>query len=239
MTFVAGLLPVVGNLISNTVIVIVGLSIRSASPLASLAFLIVIHKLEYFLNARIVGTQIGSHTWELLLAMLVMEAAFGVGRRRRRADLLRVPQGRAQEPRSRVSHVAALRTATRHASVRTLGSRSKKRLPAALDELVVEPGHALDSGGRPPSAAAARRRRVHPIAFRWPNASRTKSTAAPSSASLEAASRVRIERDRIEQDGWRSGELAVGLQRAAFHLDPADLGRDQHRRPPGRFHSRP
>jgi predicted PurR-regulated permease PerM len=46
--------------------------------IGSLAFLIVIHKLEYFLNARIVGGQIRAHAWELLLAMLVMEAAFGI-----------------------------------------------------------------------------------------------------------------------------------------------------------------
>jgi predicted PurR-regulated permease PerM len=38
----------------------------------------VIHKLEYFLNARIVGSQIAARAWELLLAMLVMEAAFGI-----------------------------------------------------------------------------------------------------------------------------------------------------------------
>ena len=38
----------------------------------------VIHKLEYFVNARIVGTQIRARAWELLLAMLVMEAAFGI-----------------------------------------------------------------------------------------------------------------------------------------------------------------
>jgi len=78
VTFVAGLLPVVGNLISNTVVVIVSLSSSVGVALASLAFLIVVHKLEYFLNARIVGTRIGAHTWELLLAMLVMEAAFGL-----------------------------------------------------------------------------------------------------------------------------------------------------------------
>jgi predicted PurR-regulated permease PerM len=78
LTFVAGLLPVVGNLISNTVIVIVSLSSSAGVALASLAFLVVVHKLEYFLNARIVGTRIGAHTWELLLAMLVMEAAFGI-----------------------------------------------------------------------------------------------------------------------------------------------------------------
>ena len=78
VTFFAGLLPIVGNLISNTVIVIVGLSYSFGVALASLAFLVVIHKLEYFINARIIGRRIGSHTWELLLAMLVMEAAFGI-----------------------------------------------------------------------------------------------------------------------------------------------------------------
>ena len=45
---------------------------------ASLVFLIVIHKLEYFLNARIIGSHINARAWELLIAMLVMEAAFGI-----------------------------------------------------------------------------------------------------------------------------------------------------------------
>ncbi|MEO8747655.1 MAG: hypothetical protein ABI379_08380, partial [Rhodanobacter sp.] len=45
---------------------------------AALVFLVLIHKLEYFLNARIVGTQIRARAWELLLAMLLMEAAFGL-----------------------------------------------------------------------------------------------------------------------------------------------------------------
>lgn len=78
VTFVAGLLPVVGNLISNTVILVVSLSVSLEAAIASLVFLVVIHKLEYFLNARIVGTRIHASPWELLLAMLVMEAAFGI-----------------------------------------------------------------------------------------------------------------------------------------------------------------
>jgi predicted PurR-regulated permease PerM len=78
LTFLTGMLPVVGNLISNTVIVVVSLSYSAGVALGSLVFLIVIHKLEYFLNARIVGTQIKARAWELLLAMLVMEAAFGI-----------------------------------------------------------------------------------------------------------------------------------------------------------------
>lgn len=78
LTFVAGLLPVIGNLLSNTVIVIVSLAHSPHVAMASLAFLVVVHKFEYFLNARIVGARISAQSWELLLAMLVMEAAFGL-----------------------------------------------------------------------------------------------------------------------------------------------------------------
>ena len=78
LTFIVGLLPVIGNLISNTVIVIVSLSVSLPLAIGSLAFLIIIHKLEYFLNARIVGTQIQASPWEILLAMLLMESAFGI-----------------------------------------------------------------------------------------------------------------------------------------------------------------
>lgn len=78
ITFVAGLLPVLGNLISNTVIVIVSLSHSLSVALVALLFLVTIHKLEYFLNAKIIGTQIDARAWELLSAMLVMEAIFGI-----------------------------------------------------------------------------------------------------------------------------------------------------------------
>lgn len=78
LTFITGFLPVVGNLISNIVVVVVSLSHSPATAVASLAFLVVIHKLEYFLNARIVGTQIHARAWEILLSMIFMEAAFGI-----------------------------------------------------------------------------------------------------------------------------------------------------------------
>jgi predicted PurR-regulated permease PerM len=78
VTFLCGLLPVIGNLISNTVIVVVSLSVSFVVAIGSLAFLIVIHKLEYFLNARIVGGEIKASAWEILCAMLVFEAAFGL-----------------------------------------------------------------------------------------------------------------------------------------------------------------
>ncbi len=78
ITFLAGLMPVIGNLISNTVIVLVSFSVSPAVAVASLAFLVLIHKLEYFVNARIIGTRINARAWELLLAMLVMDAWFGI-----------------------------------------------------------------------------------------------------------------------------------------------------------------
>jgi predicted PurR-regulated permease PerM len=78
VTFIGGLIPIIGNLISNTAIVIVSFAHSPYAALSSLVFLIVIHKLEYFLNARIVGAHIHARAWEVLLAMLVMEAAFGL-----------------------------------------------------------------------------------------------------------------------------------------------------------------
>jgi predicted PurR-regulated permease PerM len=78
VTFIAGLLPVIGNLISNTVIVVVSLSVSPLLAIASLTFLVLIHKLEYFVNARVMGTQIRAQAWELLAAMLVMDSVFGV-----------------------------------------------------------------------------------------------------------------------------------------------------------------
>lgn len=78
LTFFVGLLPVIGNLISNTAIVLVSLSIAPGVAASSLVYLVVIHKLEYFLNARIIGGRIAAHAWELLLAMLVLEAIFGL-----------------------------------------------------------------------------------------------------------------------------------------------------------------
>lgn len=78
VTFIAGLLPVIGNLISNSVIVVVSMAHSSQTALLSLCFLVLIHKLEYFLNARIVGGQINARAWELLTAMLLLEAIFGL-----------------------------------------------------------------------------------------------------------------------------------------------------------------
>lgn len=78
ITFLAGLIPVLGNILSNTVIVIVSLSHSPHIAALSLTYMVVIHKLEYFLNARIIGSQVNAKSWELLTAILVMETLFGL-----------------------------------------------------------------------------------------------------------------------------------------------------------------
>lgn len=78
LTFSLGLLPVVGNLLSNTAITLISIGYSLPAAIGSLAFLIVVHKIEYFLNARIVSTVIHARIWETLLAMVLMESLFGI-----------------------------------------------------------------------------------------------------------------------------------------------------------------
>jgi len=78
VTFICGLIPVLGNLISNTVIVVLSLGISVGTAVGSLVFLVLIHKLEYLINSRIVGGETDSQAWEILLAILIGETAFGV-----------------------------------------------------------------------------------------------------------------------------------------------------------------
>ena len=78
-TFFASLVPIIGNLLSNAAITVAALTVGLWIGVASLGFLIVIHKLEYFLNARIVGGRTNVPTYTMLGAMVVLEAAFGLG----------------------------------------------------------------------------------------------------------------------------------------------------------------
>ena len=78
ITFIAGLVPVVGNLASNTMIVIASLGVSFHAAIAAIVFLVVIHKLEYFANARFVGGEIKARAWEIILSMVLMESIFGL-----------------------------------------------------------------------------------------------------------------------------------------------------------------
>jgi predicted PurR-regulated permease PerM len=77
-TFFASLVPIVGNLLSNTAIIVATLTVSPWLGVASLVFLVVIHKLEYFLNAHFVGNRVDMPVYALLATMLLLEAGFGV-----------------------------------------------------------------------------------------------------------------------------------------------------------------
>ena len=77
LTFVAGLVPIVGNLVCNTVLTLVGLSVSPGAAAVCLGFLILIHKAEYAINAKVVGARTQMAVWELLSVMFVAEAVFG------------------------------------------------------------------------------------------------------------------------------------------------------------------
>ncbi len=64
LTFLLGLIPVLGNLIVNTIVVIISLTVSFKLAITSLVFLMVIHKLEYYINAKVVGGKMKIYVWE-------------------------------------------------------------------------------------------------------------------------------------------------------------------------------
>ncbi|MBP7373220.1 MAG: AI-2E family transporter [Opitutaceae bacterium] len=78
MTFLCGLLPIIGNLISNTLIVGVAFTLSPNTALWSLVFLVVLHKLEYFLNSKVIGDRIKNPMWLTLLGLIIGETLMGI-----------------------------------------------------------------------------------------------------------------------------------------------------------------
>jgi predicted PurR-regulated permease PerM len=78
LTFLCGLLPIVGNLVSNTIIVCLAFTISLNIALVALIFLIAIHKLEYFLNSKIIGDRIRNPVWLTLVALIIGERLMGI-----------------------------------------------------------------------------------------------------------------------------------------------------------------
>ncbi len=78
LTFLCGLLPIIGNLISNTLIVGVGFTLSPRTALVALVFLVVIHKLEYFLNSKIIGDRIKNPMWLTLIGLVLGEKLMGI-----------------------------------------------------------------------------------------------------------------------------------------------------------------
>ena len=78
LTFLCGLLPIIGNLASNTLIVGVGFTVSPRTAIIALVFLVVIHKLEYFLNSKIIGDRIKSPMWLTLIGLVLGEKLMGI-----------------------------------------------------------------------------------------------------------------------------------------------------------------
>ncbi|MEK7233841.1 MAG: AI-2E family transporter [Elusimicrobiota bacterium] len=77
-TFVCGMVPIIGNVISNIFIMASGLIVSEQLAIAGLIYLIVIHKIGYLLNSRILGGSIDTPMWMMLLGIVVGEALMGV-----------------------------------------------------------------------------------------------------------------------------------------------------------------
>ena len=78
LTFLCGLLPIVGNLVSNSIIVGIAFTSSPRVAIAALVFLVVLHKLEYFLNSKIIGDRIKNPVWLTLLALIIGERFMGI-----------------------------------------------------------------------------------------------------------------------------------------------------------------
>ena len=78
ITFLCGLVPIIGNLVSNTIIVFVALTVSLKLAIGALVFLILIHKLEYFLNSKIIGRRISNPVWLTLIALIIGERLMGI-----------------------------------------------------------------------------------------------------------------------------------------------------------------
>jgi predicted PurR-regulated permease PerM len=78
LTFLCGLLPIVGNLISNSIIVGIAFTISPRVAILALGFLVALHKFEYFLNSKIIGDRIKNPVWLTLLALIIGERFMGI-----------------------------------------------------------------------------------------------------------------------------------------------------------------
>ncbi len=77
LTFLCGLLPIIGNLIANSVTFIIALTVSLPAAISALVISMLIHKLEYLIISKSLGADIGSDVWELLIVLFAGEVLFG------------------------------------------------------------------------------------------------------------------------------------------------------------------
>lgn len=78
LTFMFGLIPVIGNLAANVSTLLLSLKIAMPVAVASLVFLVTIHKLEYILIGKFMGRKQQVPLWKILATMVVFEHIAGL-----------------------------------------------------------------------------------------------------------------------------------------------------------------
>jgi predicted PurR-regulated permease PerM len=163
-TLMTGVLPVLGNLLANTIVTLISLAISPLLAVASLAYLVLIHKTEYFINARTVGSRVQVASWEILAAMLTGEALFGVQGliaapllypffKREIGRMLSAARGGSVEPGS-LERQAAAAAVTTAAAAPVQAAAPAAPAPAAREDQPLAPATAL-AGGAAVSAPAS------------------------------------------------------------------------------------
>lgn len=77
-SFVLGMLPIIGPLISNSLIIATALIFSTKLALIALIFLLVMQQAQHIIFSHLVGTHMSLPLWQVLLAILLGEAVFGV-----------------------------------------------------------------------------------------------------------------------------------------------------------------
>lgn len=79
LIFFCGLFPVVGNLVSNTILTLIAfISIGIWAAVVCLGLLILIHKLEYFLNSKIISSIVNLPMVVSLTSLVIGEVLLGI-----------------------------------------------------------------------------------------------------------------------------------------------------------------
>ncbi len=77
-TFMFGMIPVIGTLISDAMILAAALMVSPRLALWTAAFLLASHKAQYFLTGRILGSRLKTPMWQILIGLMAGEAVMGV-----------------------------------------------------------------------------------------------------------------------------------------------------------------
>lgn len=78
LTLFVSLIPALGNIVSNTALLILCIPSGIYVVLTSLIFMVLIHKAEYLINAKIVGQKSNANLVEILMALIIFELLFGL-----------------------------------------------------------------------------------------------------------------------------------------------------------------